>query len=136
MDLERSQVDYADISNTVRHFCTQRLYELERSLRPWVDGSFGEINPGHLTGYLGALKELARLYQAHKPPAPPEDMVPVSQVQELVVRMEEQQRLAVQQAVSETETRVRMEAQLGQIAGIEAAKASVLAKLHDLGTRG
>lgn len=124
--------DYDTIGNTVRHFCTERLYELERSLRPLVDGSFGEIIPGHLQGYLGVLKELAKLYQAHKPPRDLEELVPVNKVQQLLARMSEQHEQQLLEAVEAAEVRVRLELAQGERVGIEAAKSTVLEKLKML----
>lgn len=126
------QMDYDNIGNTVRHFCTERLYELERSLRPMVDGSFGDIAPGHVQGYLGVLKELARLYQAHKPPRDLANLVPMDKVQELLARMNEQHEQQLQEAVQAAEARVRRELEAGERVGIQAAKSAVLTKLKML----
>lgn len=131
----RDPSDYEAVGNMVRSFCTERLYELERSLRPLVDGSFGEIIPGHVTGYLGVLKELARLYQAHKPPLDLQNLVPVDKVEQVLARMKEQHELALQEAVAAAEARVRMELERGDRLSIQSAKATVMTRLMDLEKR-
>jgi hypothetical protein len=139
MDLMPSttnQDDYDAISDTVRRFCAERLYELERSLRPLVDGSFGEVVPGHLTGYLTVLRDLARLYEANKRPHEAQATIPVAKVQEMLAGMEAEFEVRLLVAVSEAETRARMEAASGQQLGIEAAKAAVLTRLQQLEGRG
>lgn len=135
MDVMRQDpVDYDVISDKVRDFCAQRYHELEKSLRPLVDGSFGEILPGHLAGYLALLRQLGSLYQVHKRPAHL-DAVPLSKVQELLARMAEQHALELESAVREAEERVRRELDTGTRLSIEGAKATVLTRLAALENR-
>lgn len=123
---------YDNVSENVRHFCAQRLYELERGLRPWVDGSFGEILPGHLSGYLGVIKELANLYEAHKRPRQDSEVIPAAKVALLLAEAEARMQAALEAAVEATEARVRRELEAGERVSIEAAKAAVLSRLSAL----
>lgn len=135
MDIVRQDpVDYDAISDKVRDFCAQRLHELEKSLRPLVDGSFGEVLPGHLAGYLATVRELGRLYQVHKRPAHL-DGIPMAKVQELVAGMERQHALELATAVQEAEERVRQELNAGVKLSIEGAKQTVLTRLLALESR-
>jgi hypothetical protein len=128
-------VDYDALSEGVRRFCAERLYELERSLRPMVDGSFGEVLPGHLNGYLTAIRALGKLYQTDKPPRDVANLVPMVKVQELLARMEAAHDQAVREAVAATESRVRRELANGAVLSIQAAKETVSAKLAELAGR-
>ena len=128
-------VDYDAVSEGVRRFCAERLYELERSLRPMVDGSFGEVLPGHLAGYLAAIRALGKLYQVEKPPRALMGLIPMGKVQELLARMAEQHEQAVHEAVAAAEARVRAELASGEQLSISAARSTVLTKLHDLERR-
>lgn len=131
----RDEVNYDDISNTVRGFIAERLHELEKTLRPLIDNSFGDINPGHLAAYLAALRQLGKLYQVEKPPRDLEAFWPVSKVQELVAGMEQRRDAEVAAAVAEAETRIRAEIMLGSQKSITAAKATVSSKLLELEKR-
>jgi hypothetical protein len=127
--------NFDNVSDNVRHFCAQRLYELEQGLRPWVDGSFGEILPGHLNGYLGVLKELANLYEAHKRPRRDEELVPAAKVAALLAEAEARMQAAVAVAIEETEARLRQELESGVKLSIEQAKTTVLSRLSVLQER-
>jgi hypothetical protein len=129
------KINYDDIAEGVRHFCAERLYELEKSLRPLVDGSFGDVVPGHLTGYLNTLRQLGKLYQVEAPPRALRDLVPMDKVQEIIagIRAEHERVLAI--AVAEAEARVRMELTSGQKLSVQAAKATVETKLLQLASR-
>lgn len=139
MDVMRNpgdQVDYDALSEGVRRFATERLYELEKGLRPLVDGTFGEVLPGHLTAYLGLLRELGRLYQLSKPPRELQNLVPMDKVTELVagIRAEHARELAA--AVREAEERARIQVAEGTQVSIQQAQATVLTKLLELEGRG
>lgn len=130
------KVNYDDVSEGVRRFCAERLHELEKSLRPLVDGTFGEVLPGHLAGYLAAIRQLGKLYQVEKPPRDLENLIPADKVQELLARMEEEHRAAVEVAVAAAEERVRRELSQGSQLSIESAQKTVLTRLMDLEKRG
>lgn len=133
--LRADPVDYDNISEQVRGFCTQRLYELEKGLRPLVDGTFGEVLPGHLAGYLTTIRQLGKLYQAEKPPRDLQNLVPVAKVQEVLARMREQHEADVAAAVAAAELRVREELSHGSRRSIESAQTMIMGKLEDLEKR-
>jgi len=128
-------VDYDDVAEGVRRFCAERLYELERHLRPLVDNSFGEILPGHLAGYVGALRQLGKLYQVEKAPRSLEQMMPMAKVQEIIAGIRAEHERVLTLAVEQAEARVRAELSSGQRLSIEAAKATVETKLAQLSSR-
>lgn len=134
--MRQDKVDYADISEQVREFCASRLYDLERSLRPLVDMSFGEVLPGHLAGYLAAIKQLGALYQATKPPVDLQKLVPMEKVAQMLAGMQERHARELAEAVAAAEQRVRDELSHGSRRSIESARSNVLAKLNDLEKRG
>lgn len=129
------RLDYNDISESVRRFCAERLHELEKSLRPLVDGSFGEVVPGHLNGYLATIRQLGRLYQVERPPIDLANMVPMVKVQELLARMEAQRDADVAAAVAAAEERVRREISAGSQLSIQTAMDTVSTKLMELEKR-
>lgn len=133
MNIDR--VDYDDVAEGVRRFCAERLYELEKSLRPLADGTFGEVLPGHLAGYLALIRQLGALYQTHKPPRDLQNTMPTARVQELFARMEQRHALEVAAAVAEAEARVRAELALGSSTTVTQAKATVFSKLLELESR-
>lgn len=132
---EVQQINYEDIAEGVRRFATERLYELERGLRPLVDGSFGEVLPGHLNAYLGLLRELGRIYQLSKPPRALQDLIPMDKVQELLAGMRDQHARELAEAVALAETRARIEAASAQKLSIEAARNTVSTRLMELEQR-
>jgi len=129
-------VNYDDIAEGVRHFIAERLYALEQGLRPLVDGSFGEVLPGHLAGYLSAVRQLGKLYQVEKPPRSLQNLIPMDKVQEILAGMAAEHEQAIRLAVAAAEARVRAELSSGQQLSIRAAKSTVLSKLHELESRG
>lgn len=128
-------VDYDIIGDQVRKFCTERLFELEKNLRPLVDNTFGEVQPGHLAGYLAGIRQLGRLYQAEKPPRDLQNLVPMTKVQEVLARMGERHQAELERAVAEAEARVRMELSSGSRVSIQAAQAAIETKLLELERR-
>lgn len=134
-DLIHNIENYDDLSDAVRRFCAEQLYGAERSLRPWINGSFGDINPGHMSAYVTILRELARLYQAHKPPRQDDDAIPAAQVQQLLETAQREAEARIEAAVLETELRVRMELEASSAKSIESAKQTALMKLQQLQER-
>lgn len=128
-------VDYEDVSEGVRRFCAERLHELERSLRPLVDGSFGEVVPGHLAGYLATIRALGKLYQVEKPPRSLQDMVPAAKVREILAGMEARHQAALEGAVAAAEERVRRELSQGSAVSVAQAQETVLTRLLELESR-
>lgn len=60
--------EFDDLSAQMRMANTQRLKAVLDSLEPYVDGSFGSINPGHVTAYVRTVVELGKLWNAYSPP--------------------------------------------------------------------
>jgi hypothetical protein len=133
--MRRDSLDYTDIRESVRTFCAEKYYELERTLRPLVDGSFGEVLPGHLAAYLATVRQLGRLYQAEKPPADLDNLVPLAKVQEILAGMQARHEEEVSRAVAEAEARVRKEVASGEQMSISAAKDLVSGRLDELAQR-
>lgn len=128
-------LDYDTISDNVRRFCAERLYELERGLRPWIDGSFGDVSPPHVTAYVTTLRELGRLYEAHKRPRQ-DEAVPMKQVELMLQAVRDEAEARMQAAVVEAEARVRHELEASVSKSIESAKQTAMTKLLQLQTRG
>lgn len=128
-------VDYDDVSEGVRRFCAEKYYELEKSLRPLVDGSFGDVLPGHLAAYLATVRQLGKLYQVEKPPRDLEKLIPAQQVQEMLARIEAEHQRALDQVIEATEARVRMELASGSRVSIQTAKQKVSHRLLELESR-
>ena len=132
-DMNRvERVDYDDVAEGVRRFCAERLYELEKSLRPLADGTFGEVLPGHLAGYLALVKQLGALYQTHKPPRELQSVMPVSRVQQLLAGMQERHARELEAVAAETETKVRAQIALGSNRTVDQAKQTIFGKLLEL----
>lgn len=135
-DMMRSEpVDYDVIGDQVRRFCAEKLYDLEKGLRPLVDGTFGEVLPGHLAGYLATIRQLGKLYQVEKPPRDLANLIPAVKVQEILARMREQHELEVAAAVAEAENKVRAELMLGSERNVAQARELVSSKLMELEAR-
>lgn len=134
-DIMRNTEDYDNISDAVRRFCAERLYECEKALRPWIDGSFGDITPGHVNGYVSILRELGRLYQTHKPPRQDDSMLPKAQVEQMLAAAQLEAEARIEAAVLEAEQRVRVELAASSAKSIESAKTTALTKLQMLRER-
>lgn len=67
--------ELAQLAELVRQQSTQRVQTLVESLQPYVDGSFGQINPGHVKVYLDCLRELGRLWRVYARPEPVPEVV-------------------------------------------------------------
>lgn len=129
--------NYVDIREHVRSFCAERYFALEKSLRPLVDGTFGqEPVPGHLAAYLAAVRQLGKLYEAEKPPIDLQTLVPMAKVQELIAGMREEHGRELAAAVAAAEERVREELSSGSRLSIKAAEETVLTRLLELESRG
>lgn len=134
-ELTHNIENYDEISDIVRRFCAEQLYEAERSLRPWINGSFGDINPGHMSAYISILRELARLYNAHKPPRPDGQLLDAAEVAKMLETAQREAEARIQAAVLETEQRIRHELAAASAKSIESAKTAALTKLQELQER-
>lgn len=73
----------------VRHHNTDKIKGVLATLEPYVDGSFGPVQPGHVRVYLEALKALGQLWRVYAPVPPPE---PVADPELVVVSAERRRR--------------------------------------------
>lgn len=60
---------HEELAQQMRLANTARIKGVIDSLEPYVDGSAGAINPGHVTAYLKAVRELGLLWHAYDKPA-------------------------------------------------------------------
>lgn len=114
---------------------TAELQEFKELLRPYVDGSFGEVLPGHGQLWLKAQHEIGLLWNAHKPPHRPESKgVPVAKVQQLLSeqreRLEGEFEVAVAAAVAAAQEAVRAELQQRERVSLERGRQQVLEQLQ------
>jgi len=128
-------IDYDDIAEGVRRFCAERLHELEKGLRPLVDGTFGEVLPGHLAGYIAAIRQLGKLYQVDKPPRALQNLVAMDKVEQLLARMREAHQVEMAREVAAAEARVRAELASGHRTTVQEARTRVAARLAELESR-
>lgn len=75
------------LTRQIRGYNLARLRELLDTLGPYVDGSFGSINPAHVKVYLQALRELGMVGRIY---APPKEEVVVDQVEQPVLEARRQ----------------------------------------------
>lgn len=73
-DLVRmSPEDFEHAKEQVRMTLTAKYKQVLDSLEPYVDGSFGSIQPAHVTAYLKAGRELGLLWKSYDPPQAAQD---------------------------------------------------------------
>jgi hypothetical protein len=92
-DLVRmSPEDFEHAKEQVRMTLTAKYKQVLDSLEPYVDGSFGSIQPAHVTAYLKAGRELGLLWKSYDQPAgveevkgPDEELMVLSARQEAVL---------------------------------------------------
>lgn len=118
MDLVTQREDYDSISWNTRLFLSKRMYQLMEQLEPYVDGSLGDVQPGHVQAYVKVAHELGALFEAHRRPyeKPEAKGVPLERVQQLLQQQEEQFELRLQAAVAEAEVRTQQQLELEQAA--------------------
>lgn len=133
MDLIR-QDNYDTISDHVRRFCATQLMELAGNLKPYLTGDYGDIQPGHVTAYVTCIKELGRLYETHKRPRDTDAFVPAAQVAKMLEAAEARIQQAVQDAITETELRVRAELEASETKSLESSRSTVLSRLDQMRT--
>lgn len=60
--------DWVELARQVRNHNTAEIKKVLAALEPYVDGSFGSINPAHVRTYLEALKQLGQLWRVFDRP--------------------------------------------------------------------
>ena len=58
-----------DQAEQARVWATSRLRELVENLRPYIDGTLGEVSPRHAAVFVTAVKEINRLWSAYFNPS-------------------------------------------------------------------
>lgn len=120
--------EYDQLSMGVRIYCAQQLRELLDRLRPYVDGSFGDISPGHAQVFVGAVRDLGRLYQVQR--GPREDKgIPAGRVEKMIEQ-------AVQEAVQRALADQRQALEASQRLELESARTQLATSLEDVLARG
>jgi len=87
-----SPEDFEHAKEQVRMTLTAKYKQVLDSLEPYVDGSFGSIQPAHVTAYLKAARELGLLWKSYDQPGhaeevkgPDEELMVLSARQEAVL---------------------------------------------------
>lgn len=98
---------YEQIQDALRPELAARMTRLWQALEPYVDGTFGDVDPRHAAVAVQLVKELGRLYRVYDRP----DVVVEGYTEEQVqARVDEAVAAAVKQAYAEWEQRRRVEA--------------------------
>lgn len=134
MELETTGPDYGQQQQAMRLFLTQRYRELERALRPWTDGSLGEIAPAPLAAYVTLLRDLGKLWQAHQRPED-EDRIPAAQVQQMLEALEARMLAERDAAVAAAVEAERRALESSEAVAADVARSKVLARLGDVAKR-
>ena len=128
-------MEYPDISEAVRRYSAERMYDLVQKLEPHISNLYeggpdglAFMEPLRITVhtqiaklYLSAVKELGALYRVNHAPVEPADeepMIPAAQVPLMIERAVEN---AVETAVREAVAQVRQEKE--ERARVDAARA-------------
>ena len=116
-DLVGKDMEYADVSEAVRHYSAEQLYALIERLKPTADNLYdsdlGFMDPVRISAhtqvgklYLAALRELGQLYRVSHEPVVPEPEVPMVPADQVPLMIEAAVTSAVELAVQETEARI------------------------------
>lgn len=148
VDLVHAEVDHDEVSRQVRSFAAQRLYELIETNRRHVEVAFSDpaglwdVEPARIQAHVSLvklqavlIKELGSLYQLSRAPVRPGDEVavmPVSEVEELLLVAAREREEAVAVAVAAAVAAVRVEVEVGRRLELEAARGKVLDALSVL----
>lgn len=92
-ELEPSAEDLAKLQDAIRAHNTQEIQEILRTIKPWIDGSFGPVNPRMIEVYFKGLAEIAKLYRVYDP-IPPKAEEEVQSRREAILREEAERQLA------------------------------------------
>ena len=146
MELLPVTQDYDQVSEHVRTFSANALYEMIAGLRPYVAEALGDpggihdTEPSRLVAYTQLLKlqsslikDLGALYRVGDRPMPQgEESIPASTVARI---LEEQAALHAQeleQTIRDVETRTRLDVETRQQLSLEAAREQVLGQVARL----
>lgn len=141
MELVTQREEYDNISWNVRMHLAGRMRELMEQLQPYVDGSLGDVAPGHVQAYVRVAHELGALFQAHSRPyeKPEEKGIPAAKVAAMLQQLQEQHVKELDAAVEAAEVRTREQVQLELAArerlSLEAGRDAVLRQLQQVASR-
>lgn len=119
--LDRINAEYDEVSAQVRMYAANKLRQLIEDLGPSI-GAEMDPSAGMVAAYVGAVRELGRLYQAQQ--APRGEVLTAS----VVARLVEEAR--VQGALE-----AREELRVRELAGVEEARVRVAGLLAEVGDR-
>lgn len=147
MELLPVTADYDQVSERIRQFAATRLMEMLEALRPFVaealtdPAGIHDIEPGRLAAFAALIKlqssmikELGLLYRVQdRPREDGEETVPLTKVQQMLAEAEVRMAAAVAAAAAEARVAAELAAARSERLSLEAARASVAAKLAGLG---
>lgn len=147
MDLIPVTADYDQVAERMRQFAATRLMEMLEGLRPFIAEALADpagihdIEPGRLTAFAALIKlqnsmikELGLLYRVQdRPREDREETVPLVAVQQMLAEAEVRMAAAVAAAALEARMAAELAAVRSERLSLEAARASVAAKLAGLG---
>lgn len=111
-------IDHDKMSDRVRMELAQRLIRLMDKFEMFLDDDPRDFSPGQVANYLGAVKILGSLYQAHQRPVDRSGLVPAERVEKMI-------EAACAQAVTEALEAERARAAIESRMAIEAAGSGV-----------
>lgn len=71
--------EFKALTEQVRQHNSVKIRELLAGLEPYVDGSYGPVNPAHVRAYLEALKALGQLWRVFDKPEAKAEVVEVDE---------------------------------------------------------
>jgi hypothetical protein len=140
MELLPVSKDYDQVSEHVRTFSANALYEMIAGLRPYVSealsdpGGIHDVEPSRLVAYTQLLKlqsslikDLGLLYRVQDRPMPEgEEQIPASAVARILAEAQAAAAAELEAAVAATEARIRADVETRTRLSLEAAKEQVL----------
>jgi hypothetical protein len=141
MDLVTTRQDYDGISWSTRMHLAQRMGWLMELLEPYLDGSFGDVQPGMVQAYVKVAHELGSLFESHKRPyeKPEARGIPVERVQQLLAEQEQKFTSMLEAAVSQAREDEREQLRLEQAArerlSLEQGRDAIRRQLEQVRTR-
>lgn len=140
MELVTTREDYDSISWSTRMFVAREMHLLLQELKPYVDGSLGEVAAGHVQAFVRVAHELAALFEGHKRPFEEKEAgIPAARVEQMLADQEARFELQLEQAVrtaeAAVELRVRAEVAAVERLSLEQGRDAVLRQLQQVASR-
>lgn len=133
--------DHDAMSLKVRMFVANELHQMLAALRPYINGDFGDVQPGHVQAAVRVLHELGAQWQTQSRPyeKPQEKGISPDKVaamlQEQEARHQRELEVAVEQAAAAAREQVRLELEQRERLSLEAARTDVLKQLSAVAVR-